>query len=452
VNFKSFNLRRGLKKMEKLKIVDSEIENLVTKEFERQVTNIELTASANFVYESVLEGQGSILTNKIVEGYPGKRYYAGCKYIDEIEKIAIERAKEIFNAEHANVQPHSGVNANLAAYMALLEPGDTILGMDLQCGGHLSHGSKVSITGKYYNGIHYKVNKETELIDYDEVKMLALKYKPKLIIAGASAYPRQIDWSKFRKIADEVGAYFMVDMAHIAGLVAAGVHPSPIPYADIVTGTTYKTMRGAKGGFILCKEKFAKKVDRAVFPGVQGSILLHEVLAKAITFGIAKSTEYKKYEIQIVKNAKRMANYLSKHDIRIVSGGTDTHLILVDLRSLQISGIEAENTLCNIGITLNRNRIPYDPEPPTITSGIRIGTSAITSLGFVEGDIDELSDILVNVLKGVKKGFNKEEYRKRVLDLCIKHPLYLNSLELAELINKKELFDQKDRITCNNFE
>jgi glycine hydroxymethyltransferase len=424
--------------MEKLKVVDPEIANLVTKEFERQVTNIELTASANFVYESVLEGQGSILTNKIVEGYPGKRYYGGCEYIDEIENIAIERAKEVFNAEHANVQPHSGVNANLAAYMTLLNPGDTILGMDLKAGGHLSHGSKISITGKYYNGIHYNVEKKTELIDYDEVRTMALKYKPKLIIAGTSAYSRQIDWIKFRKIADEVGAYFMVDMAHITGLVAAGVHPSPVPYADIITGTTYKTMRGAKGGFILCKERFAKKVDRAVFPGVQGSILFHEILAKAITFGIAKSMEYKKYQIQIVKNAKRMADYLNKNNLRIVSGGTDTHLMLVDLRDIGINGIEAENALYDIGITLNRNRIPYDPQPPTITSGIRIGTAAITSVGYIEEDVDELSDILVNVLKGVKKGFDKREYRKRVLDLCIKHPLYLDSLELAELIDRKK--------------
>ncbi|MCJ7657414.1 MAG: serine hydroxymethyltransferase [Candidatus Atribacteria bacterium] len=439
--------------MEKLKVVDPEIASLVEKEMERQVTNIELIASANFVYESVLEGQGSVLTNKIVEGYPGKRYYAGCEYIDEIEKIAIERAKEIFGAEHANVQPHSGVNANMAAYMALLEPGDTILGMDLQCGGHLSHGSKISITGKYYNGIHYKVNKETELIDYDEVETLGLKYKPKLIIAGGSAYPRQIDWGKFKETAKKIGAYFVVDMAHITGLVAAGVHPSPIPYADIVTGTTYKTMRGAKGGIILCKEEFAKKVDKAVFPGVQGSILLHEVLAKAITFGIAKTKEYKKYQIQVVKNAKRMADYLIKHNIRLVSGGTDTHLILVDLRSLKITGIEAENALYSVGITVNRNRIPYDPEPPTIASGIRIGTAAITSTGFIEEDIDEISDILVSVLKGVKKGFNKEEYRKRVLDLCIKHPLYLDSLELAELIDRKYNYsDQKDRMTCTNYE
>lgn len=431
--------------MEKLKVVDPEIASLVEKEMERQVTNIELIASANFVYESVLEGQGSILTNKIVEGYPGKRYYAGCEYIDEIEKIAIERAKEIFGAEHANVQPHSGVNANMAAYMALLEPGDTMLGMDLQCGGHLSHGSKISITGKYYNGIHYKVNKETELIDYDEVETIALKYKPKLIIAGGSAYPRQIDWGKFKETAKKIGAYFVVDMAHITGLVAAGVHPSPIPYADIVTGTTYKTMRGAKGGIILCKEEFAKKVDKAVFPGVQGSILLHEVLAKAITFGIAKTKEYKKYQIQVVKNAKRMADYFIKHNIRLVSGGTDTHLILVDLRSLKITGIEAENALYSVGVTVNRNRIPYDPEPPTIASGIRIGTAAITSTGFIEEDIDEISDILVSVLRGAKKGFNKEEYRKRVLDLCIKHPLYLDSLELAELINRKYNYS-KDKI------
>jgi glycine hydroxymethyltransferase len=431
--------------MEKLKIVDPEIASLVEKEMERQVTNIELIASANFVYESVLEGQGSVLTNKIVEGYPGKRYYAGCEHIDEIEKIAIERAKEIFGAEHANVQPHSGVNANMAAYMTLLEPGDTMLAMDLQCGGHLSHGSKISITGKYYNGLHYKVNKETELIDYDEVETIALKYKPKLIVAGGSAYPRQIDWGKFKETAKKIGAYFVVDMAHITGLVAAGVHPSPIPYADIVTGTTYKTMRGAKGGIILCKEEFAKKVDRAVFPGVQGSILLHEVLAKAITFGIAKTKEYKKYQTQVVKNAKRMADYLNKHNIRLVSGGTDTHLILVDLRSLKITGIEAENALYSVGITVNRNRIPYDPEPPTVASGIRIGTAAITSTGFIEEDIDEISDILVSVLKGAKKGFSKDEYRKRILNLCVKHPLYLDSLELAELINRKSKYS-KDKI------
>jgi len=420
--------------MNKLRIVDPEVACWLEKELEREITTIELVASENFVYEAILEAQGSILTNKYAEGYPGNRYHGGCEYIDEIEKLGIQRAKDVFGAEHANLQPHSGVNANLAALMALVKPGDTILGMNLQHGGHLSHGSKVSIVGRFYNAVAYSVNRETELIDYEEVEKLAGEYKPKVIIAGASAYSRQIDFARFRGIADKVGAYFMVDMAHIAGLVAAGLHPNPVPHAHIVTSTTTKTMRGARGGIILCKKEFAEKVDKAIFPGTQGGPILQNVLAKAVTFKIAKTKEFREYQQQILKNARRMASNLHNCGFRIVSGGTDNHLMLVDLRGLGVTGQEAEDALHRVGITVNKNMIPYDPNPPAVTSGIRIGLAAVTSRGFVEEDVDEIASIICDVLKNIKDSAEYGRYSARVKDLFRKHPLYLSPLEAGTLL------------------
>ncbi|HOO11505.1 MAG TPA: serine hydroxymethyltransferase [Bacillota bacterium] len=420
--------------MNRLNIVDPEIAHWLEKELVREITTIELIASENFVYQSVLEAQGSVLTNKYAEGYPGKRYHGGCEYIDPIESIGIERAKKLFGAEHANIQPHSGVNANLAAFMALLNPGDTIMGMNLQHGGHLSHGSRVSIVGRFYNAVDYGVNRETELIDYDEVASLAQKHRPKLIIAGASAYSRIIDFKAFRDIADSVGAYFMVDMAHIAGLVAAGLHPSPVPYADIVTSTTTKTMRGARGGIILCKAKYAEKVDKAIFPGIQGGPILPNVMAKAVTFKIAMTEQFREYQGQVVKNARRMAENLARNGFRIVSGGTDNHLMLVDLRPVGITGQQAEELLHKVGITVNKNMIPYDTTPPAITSGIRIGAAAVTSRGFVEEDIDEVAEIVVELLKNANGGAGLEAYRERVLALCRKHPLYLEPFEMGGML------------------
>ena len=420
--------------MNRLNIVDPEIAHWLEKELVREITTIELIASENFVYQSVLEAQGSVLTNKYAEGYPGKRYHGGCEYIDPIESIGIERAKKLFGAEHANIQPHSGVNANLAAFMALLNPGDTIMGMNLQHGGHLSHGSRVSIVGRFYNAVDYGVSRETELIDYDEVASLAQKHRPKLIIAGASAYSRIIDFKAFRDIADSVGAYFMVDMAHIAGLVAAGLHPSPVPYADIVTSTTTKTMRGARGGIILCKAKYAEKVDKAIFPGIQGGPILPNVMAKAVTFKIAMTEQFREYQGQVVKNARRMAENLARNGFRIVSGGTDNHLMLVDLRPVGITGQQAEELLHKVGITVNKNMIPYDTTPPAITSGIRIGAAAVTSRGFVEEDIDEVAEIVVELLKNANGGAGLEAYRERVLALCRKHPLYLEPFEMGGML------------------
>lgn len=420
--------------MNKLRIVDPEVACWLEKELEREITTIELVASENFVYEAILEAQGSILTNKYAEGYPGNRYHGGCEYIDEIEKLGIQRAKDVFGAEHANLQPHSGVNANLAALMSLVKPGDTIMGMNLQHGGHLSHGSKVSIVGRFYNAVAYSVNRETELIDYDEVEKLAREYKPKVIIAGASAYSRQIDFARFREIADRAGAYFMVDMAHIAGLVAAGLHPNPVPHAHIVTSTTTKTMRGARGGIILCKKEFAEKVDKAIFPGTQGGPILQNVLAKAVTFKIARTKEFREYQQQILKNAVRMASNLQSCGLRIVSGGTDNHLMLVDLRGLGVTGQEAEDALHRVGITVNKNMIPYDPNPPAVTSGIRIGLAAVTSRGFVEQDVDETASIICDVLKNINDSAEYVRHSARVKDLCGKHPLYLSSLEVGALL------------------
>ena len=420
--------------MNRLNIVDPEIAHWLEKELVREVSTIELIASENFVYPSILEAQGSVLTNKYAEGYPGRRYHGGCEYIDPIESIGIERAKKLFGAEHANIQPHSGVNANLAAFMALLNPGDTIMGMNLQHGGHLSHGSRVSIVGRFYNAVDYGVSRETELIDYNELADLAQKHRPKLIIAGASAYSRIIDFKAFRDIADSVGAYFMVDMAHIAGLVAAGLHPSPVPYADIVTSTTTKTMRGARGGIILCKAKYAEKVDKAIFPGIQGGPILPNLMAKAVTFKIAMTEQFREYQGQVIKNARRMAENLAENGFRIVSGGTDNHLMLVDLRPIGITGQQAEELLQKVGITVNKNMIPYDTTPPAITSGIRIGVAAVTSRGFVEGDIDKVAGIIVELLKNANDEADLDAYRERVLDLCRKHPLYLEPFEISGML------------------
>lgn len=424
--------------MNKLGIVDPEIAMWLEKELVREISTIELIASENFVYQSILEAQGSILTNKYAEGYPGKRYHGGCEFIDHIESVGIERAKKLFEAEHANIQPHSGVNANLAAFMALLKPGDTILGMNLQHGGHLSHGSRVSIVGQFYNAVDYGVSRETELIDYDQVARLARQHNPRLIIAGASAYSRQIDFARFREIADSVGCYFMVDMAHIAGLVAAGLHPNPVPYADIVTSTTTKTMRGARGGIILCKKQFAAKVDKAIFPGIQGGPILPNVMAKAVTFRIAMTEQFRAYQRQIIRNAQRMAQNLEQEGLRIVSGGTDNHLMLVDLRPAGISGQQAEDILYKVGITVNKNMIPYDPTPPAVTSGIRIGVAAVTSRGFTEEDIDSVSQIIAGLIRNANKGVEMEAYKGKVLELCRKHPLYLESFEMDGLFSGLE--------------
>jgi len=421
--------------MHKLEAVDPEVSALISKELLRESTTIELIASENFVPECIMEAQGSVLTNKYAEGYPGNRYHGGCEVIDQIEDLAIRRAKELFGAEHANVQPHSGVNANLAAYMALLNVGDTILSMDLSHGGHLSHGSKVSITGKFYNAVFYGVSKKTEQIDLDQVRDLAIAHKPKLIVAGCSAYSRFIDFEAFRRIADEVGAYLMVDMSHIAGLVAAGVHPSPVPWADVVTSTTTKTLRGARGGFILCRKEHASKIDKAIFPGTQGGPILQNVLAKAVTFKLADTEEFKKYAKQVQTNARRMASTLQEMGLRIVSGGTDNHLMLVDLRPWNLTGVEAEERLAKVGITVNKNMIPYDDKKPTITSGIRIGTAAVTSRGFLEKDIEEIASIIGNILREKDKA-DLEPYKEAVISLCLKHPLYMTPHEISASLTR----------------
>ncbi|MDO9509190.1 MAG: serine hydroxymethyltransferase [Thermovirgaceae bacterium] len=414
--------------MNKLNAVDPEAAALVARELVRECTTIELIASENFVPECIMEAQGTILTNKYAEGYPGRRYHGGCEVIDEIESLAIERAKTLFSADHANVQPHSGVNANLAVYMALLEPGDTILGMDLRHGGHLSHGSKVSITGKYYRSFAYGVDEKTELIDYGQVAEAAKTHGPKLIVAGGSAYSRVIDFARFREIADSVGAFLMVDMAHIAGLVAAGIHPSPVPWADVVTSTTTKTLRGARGGFILCRREHAAAIDKAVFPGTQGGPILQNVLAKAVTFKIAATEGFRTYARQVQINARCMAETLGELGLRIVSGGTDNHLMLVDLRPWNQTGVAAESALGQVGITVNKNMIPFDPASPTIASGIRIGTAAVTARGFVKRDIERVAAIIGSVLQE-KEGFDPGPYRAEVLCLCRDNPLYLTPLE-----------------------
>ena len=392
-----------MEKYEMLKKQDEEIYEQIKKEEERQKHNIELIASENFVSEAVLEAVGSILTNKYAEGYPNARYYGGCEYIDQIEELARNRAKELFGAEHANVQPHSGSQANMAVYMTVLQPGDTVLGMDLSNGGHLTHGSKVNFSGKLYNFIAYGV-KEDGYIDYEDVERKAMEYKPKLILAGASAYPRKIDFKKFREIADKIGAYFMVDMAHIAGLVCAGEHESPVPYADFVTSTTHKTLRGPRSGLILCKEQYAKALDKTIFPGIQGGPLEHVIAGKAVCFKEAMQTEFKQYAHQVVLNARKLAEELVKRDFNLVSGGTDNHLMLIDLRSKGLTGKEATLLLDEVNITVNKNAVPNDPEKPMVTSGIRIGTPAVTTRGLKEEDMVKLAEAIDLTLQKTEKG------------------------------------------------
>ncbi|MBT2678615.1 serine hydroxymethyltransferase [Bacillus sp. ISL-35] len=410
--------------MKHLSQQDSQVYAAMQDELKRQRTKIELIASENFVSEAVMEAQGSVLTNKYAEGYPGRRYYGGCEHVDVVENIARDRAKEIFGAEHVNVQPHSGAQANMAVYFTVLEQGDTVLGMNLSHGGHLTHGSPVNFSGVQYNFVEYGVDEETQVIDYDVVLEKARVHKPKMIVAGASAYPRAIDFKRFREIADEVGAYLMVDMAHIAGLVAAGLHQNPVPYADFVTTTTHKTLRGPRGGMILCKEEFAKKIDKSIFPGIQGGPLMHVIAAKAVAFGEALEDSFKEYAQNIISNANRLAEGLNKEGIDLVSGGTDNHLLLVNLRSLGLTGKVAEKVLDEIGITVNKNTIPFDPESPFVTSGIRIGTAAVTSRGFGHEEMDEIASLIAFTLKNHEDEAKLEEARQRVEDLTSKFELY----------------------------
>lgn len=412
---------------DEVKKVDPQVAEAIQLEIGRQNSNIELIASENFVSPAVMAAMGSPLTNKYAEGYPGKRYYGGCQYVDIVENLAIERAKKLFGAEHANVQAHSGAQANLAVFFAALKPDDTVLGMNLSHGGHLSHGSPVNISGKYFNIVPYGVTEDTNTIDYDEVRRLAIEHKPKLILAGASAYPRIIDFAKFAEIAKEVGAYFMVDMAHIAGLVAAGLHPSPVPYADFVTTTTHKTLRGPRGGLILCKEEHAKMINKAIFPGIQGGPLMHVIAAKAVCLEEALHDDFKTYQKQVVTNAKTLANGLMKEGVRLVSGGTDNHLMLADLTSLGITGKDAETRLDEVHITVNKNTIPFETQSPFITSGIRIGTPASTSRGMKEADMEEIAKLIYMTLTDFDA--KKNEIDARVAALCAKYPLYPNCMQ-----------------------
>ena len=407
---------------ENIKREDKEIYDLIEKELNRQRNGIELIASENIVSPAVMEAMGSYLTNKYAEGYPGKRYYGGCHVVDEIEQIAIDRAKELFGAEHANVQPHSGSQANMAVYFSVLEPGDTVMGMDLSNGGHLTHGSPVNFSGRLYNFVPYGVDKETEMLDYENIRKIALECKPKLIVAGASAYSRIIDFPKLREIADEVGSLLMVDMAHIAGLVAAGVHPSPVPYCDFVTTTTHKTLRGPRGGLILCKEKYAKLLNKNIFPGIQGGPLEHIIAAKAVCFKEALSPEFKEYAKAVVENCKELADQLMKRGFKIVSGGTDNHVFLVDLNNKDVTGKEAESLLDSIGITANKNTVPNETRSPFVTSGIRIGTAAITTRGFKKEDMAEIADIMNKAI--AHKDEDLSSLKARVEALCKKYPLY----------------------------
>lgn len=410
--------------MELIKAQDPAMYEAMNAEKERQEANIELIASENFVSQAVMDAQGSVLTNKYAEGYPGKRYYGGCEFVDVVENIARDRLKEIFGADHANVQPHSGSQANMAVYTAILEKGDKILGMNLNHGGHLTHGSKVNFSGMQYDFHEYGVDEETQLIDYEKVREAALEHKPKMIVAGASAYSRQLDFAKFREIADEVGAYLMVDMAHIAGLVATGAHPNPVPHAHFVTSTTHKTLRGPRGGLILCKEEFAKKIDKTIFPGIQGGPLMHVIASKAVAFGEAQQPEYKEYIDQVVKNAHALAEGLIAEGVDIVSNGTDNHLMLIDLRSLNLTGKVAEKVLDEVGITTNKNTIPFDPESPFVTSGIRLGTPAVTSRGFKETEMKEIASIIAKLLKNPDDETTKQEAADRTVKLTASFPLY----------------------------
>ena len=407
---------------EELKNYDTEVAAACHAELERQQHNIELIASENIVSKGVLLAAGGVLTNKYAEGYPGKRYYGGCQYVDVVENIARERAKKLFGAEHANVQPHCGASANLAVFFAFLQPGDTVMGMNLQQGGHLSHGSPVNISGKYFNVVPYGVNPETEMIDYDEMRRIALECKPKMIIAGASAYSRIIDFKRCREIADEVGAYLMVDMAHIAGLVAAGLHPSPVPYADVVTTTTHKTLRGPRGGLILCKEKYAAQIDKAIFPGTQGGPLMHIIAAKAVALGEALTPEFKEYQQQILKNSKALCSALQNEGFDIVSGGTDNHLILVKLIKNGITGKELEHRLDEVHITANKNTVPNDPQSPFVTSGLRVGTPAVTTRGFKEPEMASIAKWIALCANDFEP--NKERITNEVTELCSRYPIY----------------------------
>ena len=405
-----------------LKKTDPDVYEAIKNELGRQRNKIELIASENFTSESVMEAMGSYMTNKYAEGYPDHRYYGGCEYVDVAENLARDRVRKLFGAEYANVQPHSGAQANMAVYFAMLEPGDTVLGMNLAHGGHLTHGSPVNFSGKLYNFIPYGVDEKTGTIDYDEVERLAIENKPKLILAGASAYPRIIDFKRFREIADKVGALFMVDMAHIAGLVAAGLHPNPVEYADFVTTTTHKTLRGPRGGLILCKEQYGKAIDKAVFPGIQGGPLMHVIAGKAVCFGEALKPEFKEYQQKIITNAKALADELSKLGFNMVSGGTDNHLILIDLRNKGITGKKLEKRLDSVGITVNKNAVPFDTEAPNITSGIRVGTPAVTTRGFNEDDMREIARLID--LTATKFEEKEDEIRDRVSKICNKYPLY----------------------------
>ena len=409
-----------------IKAVDEELYEALEAELKRQQGNIELIASENIVSPAVLAAAGTHLTNKYAEGYPAKRYYGGCQYVDIAEKLAIDRAKELFGAEYANVQPHCGASANLAVFFALLQPGDTVLSMSLAHGGHLSHGSPVNISGKYFNIVPYFVDEKTCLIDYDEVEKLAKECKPRLILAGASAYPRIIDFKRFREIADSVGAYLMVDMAHIAGLVAAGCHPSPVPYAHVVTTTTHKTLRGPRGGLILCKEEFGKQIDKAIFPGTQGGPLMHIIAAKAVAFKEAMSDEFKNYQQQIVKNAKKLSNELIERGVSLVSGGTDNHLMLIDLTSKGKTGKEIEALLDKAHITANKNAIPFDKQTPFVTSGIRVGTPAVTSRGMKEEDMVVIAECIADIIDNGEEAV--ERSAKKVAALCEKYPIYANDV------------------------
>ena len=404
---------------------DNVVFEAIENELKRQRTKLELIASENIVSRQVLEAQGSVLTNKYAEGYPGKRYYGGCEFVDVVEQLAIDRAKKLFNCEYANVQPHSGAQANMAVFFALLNPGDTFMGMNLTDGGHLTHGSPVNMSGKYFKIVPYGVSRETEMIDYDELEKIALECQPKLILAGASAYARTLDFERFSAIAKKVDAYFMVDMAHIAGLVAAGLHPDPMPYADVVTTTTHKTLRGPRGGMILCRDaEFGKQFNKAIFPGIQGGPLMHVIAAKAVALGEALQPAFKDYAAQIIKNAKILADKLSADGFRIVSGGTDNHLMLVDLTSKNITGKDAQNILDEVNITANKNTIPFEPRSPFVTSGLRLGSPALTTRGFKEDDMAEVADIIALVLDNPTDEDKKVQARERVAALCAKYPIY----------------------------
>ncbi len=410
--------------MSNVENVDPDIARAIKKDIERQIYQLNLIASENYASEAVLEAQGCVMTNKYAEGYPKRRYYGGCEWVDEAEELAIERAKKIFNAEHVNVQAHSGSQANMVVYFSVLNVGDTIMGMRLSDGGHLTHGSPVNFSGKYFKIVHYGVSKETQTIDYDEVRRLAKEHKPNMIVTGASAYPREIDFSIFREVADEIGAYHMADIAHIAGLIVAGLHQSPVPHADFVTTTTHKTLRGPRGGMILCKEEFAQDIDRTLFPGIQGGPLEHVIAAKAVAFKEAMTDEFKEYQRQIVKNAKALASALTGHDYSLVSGGTDNHLILIDLTDKNMTGKDAEDSLGDAGIIVNKNAIPFDTRPPRITSGIRIGTPAITTRRMKEEEMLEITELIKRVLDNKDDEKIKDEVKREVMELCSKFPIY----------------------------